>query len=208
MNYLRALSILAFAAFAACAAAFAACETETPTTGVVVNAYPAPPDGGDPAKQTVVFKTWWVATYFPDPVPGGAESSEVRTVPASDFAYAVLTKDWDPASATPPTTFIALKSKAPISAARGNVLHITVSDQTFTGNCDAKQPLSQDDADFITQRIFPGQFAKVTYDAKTCTSTPVVSDDGGADGGDEGGAEGGPDGGGDGSDGASDARPG
>ena len=183
MNTLRALSILAFAAFAASAAVFAACDTETATQGVVDNAYPAPPDGGDPAKQMVVYRTWWVASYFPDPVPGGMESSEVRTIPASDFAYAVLANDWDPASMTPPTTFIAVKSKAPLSVARGEVLHITVSDQTFNGNCAGQQPLTQADADFITQSIFPGEFTGFTYDAKTCVLTPV-SEGGTEDGGD------------------------
>ena len=48
-----------------------------------------------------------------------------------------------------------------------------VSDATFFGSCDAKQALSQGDADFITQRIFPGDFAKMIYDAKTCSSTPA-----------------------------------
>ena len=182
MNYLRALSILLLTTFAVAAACVAACDTETPTKGVVDNGYPAPPDGGDPAKQTVVYRTWWVATYFPDPVAGGATSNEVRTVPGSDYAYAVLAPGWDPASTTPPTTFVVLKSKSPLSVARGDVLHIAVSDVTFTGNCAANQPLAQADADFIAKSIFPGELAKVTYDAKTCISTPVPSDDGGADG--------------------------
>ena len=160
--------------------ALAACETEDASHAVVDNGYAAP--------NTVVYRAWWVATYFPDPVPGATTSSEQRSVPASDFAYAVLAPDWDPSSATPPTRFVVLKSKAPLALARGETLHIVVDDQTFAGSCAAAQPLSQDDADFITQRIFPGEFANATYDAKTCTTTSTspaapAATDAGLDGG-------------------------
>jgi len=99
----------------------------------------------------------------------------------------VLAPDWDPASKTPPTRFVVLQSKAPLALRRGETLHIVVDDQTFTGSCAAQQPLSQDDADFITQRIFPAEFANATYDAKTCTTTPTsttaaAASDAGADG--------------------------
>jgi hypothetical protein len=59
-----------------------------------------------------------------------------------------------------------------------------VDDRTFTGNCAAGQPLSQDEADFVTQRIFPGEIGTATYDAKTCTMTPAAPEasDAGADG--------------------------
>ena len=83
----------------------------------------------------------------------------------------------------PPTALMVVKSKAPFSVGRGDLLHIAVSDQTFAGNCAAKEPLSQEDVDFITQRIFPAEFTGFTYDAKTCTMKPVPSDAGaGADG--------------------------
>jgi hypothetical protein len=175
MNRLRVLAVtLAVSLLAvAVAATLAACDTEDASKAVVDNGYPAP--SGVPARQTVVYRAWWVATYFPDPVAGASTSTEQRSVPASDFAYAVLAPNWDPASATPPATFVVVKSKAPLSVARGDTLHIVVDDQTFTGSCAAGQPLSQEEADFITQRIFPGEFANVTYEAKTCTSTPAAS---------------------------------
>ena len=185
MNPFRALSVLFFAAFGLSAAVIAACDSETATTAVVENGYSAPPDGGDPAKQTVVYRAWWVATYFPDPVAGGMASSELRTIPGSDFAYAVLAPGWDPACTSPPTSFVVVKSKSPLTVDRSEVLHVAISDQTFTGNCAAKQPLSQAEADFITQSIFPGEFMNATYDAKTCVTTPVPMD-----GGDEGGEAG------------------
>ncbi len=155
--------------------ALAACETEDPSKAVVDNAYVAP--------HAVVYRAWWVATYFPDPVPGATTSAEQRSVPASDFAYAVLAPDWDPASSTPPARFVALKSKSPLALARGETLHIVVDDRTFVGSCAAGQPLSQDDADFITQRIFPAEFANATYDARTCTTstTAPAATDGGSD---------------------------
>jgi hypothetical protein len=173
MNRLRLLAIAL--AVSSLAVALAACDTEDASKAVVDNGYPGVAQGGDPARQTVVYRAWWVATYFPEPVAGASTSSEQRSVPASDFAYAVLASNWDPASATPPATFVVVKSKAPLSVARGDTLHIVVDDQAFTGSCAADQPLSQEEADFITQRIFPGEFANVTYDARTCTTTPAAS---------------------------------
>ena len=175
-NHLRPLAasslVIALAALVALAM-LAACDTEDASKAVVDNGYP----------QTVVYRAWWVATYFPEPVSGGQASTEQRSVPATDFAYAVLAPDWDPARSTPPARFVVVRSKAPLSVARGDTLHITIDDQTFTGNCAANQPLSQDEAELITQRIFPGELGNVRYDAKTCTSTPLVSaaSDAGAD---------------------------
>lgn len=197
MNYLRVLSILSFGSMAAGAAAFTACDTEEPTKTVLENNYPAPADGGDPSAQTVVYRAWWLTTYFPDPVPAETVSTEQRTVPASDVAYAVLAPGWDPASNAPPTKLVVVKSKAPLSVARGDTLHIALSDQTFTGNCAAQQPLSQEDADFITRSIFPGEFTNATYDAKTCTTTAVPTDDAGPDAGAQADAEAGSDAGAD-----------
>lgn len=192
MSPLRSLSLLLCAALLTGASALVACDTETPTSAVVENAYPAVPEGADPATQTVVYRAWWVATYFPEPVAGGASSAEQRSVPASEPAYAVLAPGWDPASTTPPSRLIVVKSKAALSVARGEVLHIAVSDQTFAGNCLAGQPLSQEDADYLTQRIFPGEFANVTYDAKTCVTTALPGDDAGIDAGADGAADAGP----------------
>jgi hypothetical protein len=71
-----------------------------------------------------------------------------------------------------------VKSKTTLSVKRGDTLHVRVSDITMTGNCGAGQPLSQSDADFITQRIFPGDFAGGAYDAATCTFVPNATDAG------------------------------
>ncbi len=145
----------------------AACETPDPTKAVVDNAYPT-----TPGASLVVYRVWWSATLFNEPVAPGSSSDEQRSVPESDFAYALLAQGWDPASSTPPTQLIAVKSKAKLTAPRGDTLHIVVSDVTFAGNCGARQPLSQEDADFITQRIFPGEFKDVFYLADTCA--PLV----------------------------------
>jgi hypothetical protein len=64
--------------------------------------------------------------------------------------------------------------------ARGDTLNIQVSDSTFDGNCAAGKPLSQADADQITQEIFPDEFAGMRYEARTCTLT-VISPEGGPD---------------------------
>jgi hypothetical protein len=179
-----------------------ACCTPDPTKAVVDNGYPELVDGGDPSTQVVVYKAWFVTTLFTEPVLPAQSSDERRSVPATDSAYALLAPGWDPEGTAPPTTLIAVQSKAKLSVSRGDFLHLSISDATFKGSCAAKQPLSQAEADFITQRIFPGEFASVTYDAATCTSTPATADDAGADaasagdaaktGASEGGADAGP----------------
>jgi hypothetical protein len=152
------------------------CDTENATSVVVDNDYPAVPDGGDPSNEVTVFKVWWVTSLLPDAVAPGNEGQPERTVPSSDFAYAVLAPGWDPSSPAPPTRFIAAKSNVPLGAARGDVLHVHVSDATFHGDCAAGNALSQDEADFITQSIFPGEFSRVSYDAATCTTSPSEHD--------------------------------
>ena len=156
------------------------CEGETPTSAVVQNSFQVVPDAGNPPSGVTIYRTWYFTTAFVDPVAPGSSSDTQRTVPATDYVYAVLAPGWDPTSAPAPTTLIPVRSKAKLSVARGDTLMIDVSDATFDGNCARGSRLSQDDADFITQRIFPGQFASVTYDAKTCTATPVPADGGDA----------------------------
>jgi hypothetical protein len=153
------------------------CDTSDPTAAVVTNGYPRPPDGGE-ATQTVVWKAWWSVALFADPIPAGIDSDPARVVPASDYAYAILAPNWDPSSGAPPSTLIPVRTRDKASAPRGETLHITIADGTIIGHCAAGEPLSQDDADFITQRIFPGDFANVTYDASTCIATPRVADAG------------------------------
>ena len=154
----------------------AACETPDPTKAVVDNGYPVIADGGPPAASVVVYKAWWAATLFDDPVAPGETSDEKRSVPESDFVYALLAPGWDPASGSPPTKLVAMKSKQKLAATRGDTLRIVVSDGTFAGNCAANQPLSQEDADFVTQRIFPGSFANVVYSAQSCASLVPAPD--------------------------------
>lgn len=188
MSRIPSLSALVLGALTALGFGLVACDTEDASSSVIDNAYPAAPaDGSDPAKQTVVYRAWWFATYYAAPVPGGASSDIQRAVPASDFAYAVLAPGWDPASETPPTSLVLVKSKAPFAVERGALVHVTISDATFAGNCAARQPLSQEEADFITQSIFPGVFTDKVYDAKTCTTKDVTEADAAVDAPAEGG---------------------
>ena len=79
---------------------------------------------------------------------------------------------------------IPAKTNGPISVDKGNVLHITVDDAHVVGNCAAGHLLAQADADFITQNIFPGEFAGMTYDAAACSLVPILdagSSDAGTD---------------------------
>lgn len=166
---LSLVSLLASAAFA--------CETETATTAVVDNAYA--PDSG--AATVVVYKVWWQTTLFAQSVAPGTSSETERVAPATDTAFAVLAPGWDPASGAAPGRLVAVQSRSALSVERGGLLHVRVSPDTFVGDCAAgADRLTQEQADFITQRIFPAEFAGVAYAASDCRVTRAV--DGGADG--------------------------
>jgi hypothetical protein len=151
---------------------------DAPTTAVVENAYPAPAEAG-PAEPVTVFQVWWVATLFPTPVAPGASSEIERTIPGSDFAYALLAPGWLPDAGTRPSRLIAVKSVAALSATAHELLTISLSDARFSGNCAAGSTLSEEDARLVVERIFPGDFAGLTYDPATCTTAAVP--DGGGD---------------------------
>lgn len=153
----------------------AACDTETPTSVVVDNAFPAVGDSSVDAEVMTVYQVWWRTTLLENPVAPGAESERERTVPGSDYAYVLVAPAWDSASGRGPTRLLALRSAAALSVARGDTLHIAVGPAGFVGNCAAGTALTADDADLITTRIFPGAFSGVHYDPATCTTTPVVS---------------------------------
>jgi hypothetical protein len=123
-----------------------------------------------------VYKVWWNTTLIADPVPPGLTSPAERTVPANDFAYALLAPDWSPESGGPPTALIPIRSTDRLSLPRGAALDIVVSDGTFVGNCTAGTPLDAEGAAFIVERIFPGDFAGATYDPATCTTRRTGAD--------------------------------
>lgn len=160
---------MANAALAATLAVFSlACDK--PSTDVIVdNDYPP-----SPTNALVVYRVHWQAVTFDQPISPGASSEPQSTVPASaNTAYVVLAPGWDPTSATPPTSFIVMQSASGFEVHLGDTLHIPVDDTTFVGSCAANNPLSQADADFITHRVFPDDFAAFAYDAATCTTTPI-----------------------------------
>jgi hypothetical protein len=170
------------------ASSLAGCETDTPTRVVVTNGFRAIPDSGPRQDEVTVYRGWYVTTSFVDPVAPGTASSEQRTIPATDYAYFVLAEGWDPADVKPPTRLIPIRSKSKLSVARGATLQIEVSDSAFLGRCGFEKTLSQSDTDFITQRLFPVEFAGVTFDAATCTptrtgGTQTISDAGRTDAG-------------------------
>jgi hypothetical protein len=177
---------IAASAFCVCVSCFpllAACNTSDPTSALLLNEYP--PNATSSTASTTVYKGWWSVALFPDPVLAGQTSDPERAVPGTDYGYALLAPGWDPSSGTPPTGLIPVRSTEKLSVVRGNTLNFLVSDSRTLGNCAGGQALSQEEADFITQRIFPGEFANLNYDATTCTA--VTADLGGAGG--EGGGE-------------------
>ena len=160
--------------------ALSACETPDATQAILANAYPQIADGGDTTKEMTIWKAWYAVSQFADPIAPGQDSPANRLVPVNDVVYVLVAPGWDPASTTPPTALIAMKTSATHPVARGETVRIEINDDTAVGNCAAGKPLSQADADFVTQIIFPGDFAGAHYDAKTCTAVPSLSD-GGAD---------------------------
>lgn len=117
--------------------------------------------------ESVVHRLWWQTTLFTTPVEPQGTSEFERTVPASDFAYVLLTSSADDAGTQQP-----LRSRERLSVQRGAVLDVHVNATDWLGFCDAGQPLTQDEADFITQRIFATQFEGQTFEAASCTTRP------------------------------------
>jgi hypothetical protein len=159
-----------------------ACGTETPTEAVVVNGYALPSGSGQVSNEITVYRVWYATTLFRDPLGPGSTSDPIRTVPGRATAYAVLAPGWDPSSSDAPAAFVPVISNHALSVARGDTIQLVVSDRTFTGRCGGTPALDADEADFITQRIFPGEFEGLTYDPATCTSRPSGTVDAGASG--------------------------
>jgi hypothetical protein len=155
---------------------------DTPATVVVGNGYPASPDS-DAAATVTIYKLWWTTTLIADPVAPEGVSPIERTVPGSDYAYALLAPGWSPESGAPPAALIAARSAERLSVARGARLEIVVSDHTFVGNCAAGKPLDADSAALIVERIFPGAFAGARYDPATCVTSAAAGDAAAPDGG-------------------------
>jgi hypothetical protein len=155
------------------------CGTETPTEAIVVNSYPSLPDGGAGFHGITVYRAWWETTLFRAPVAPGQKSDVERTVPGSARAYAVLAVGWDPSLPGVPLALIPVQSNSELIAARGDTLRVVVSDETFIGRCGGSKPLTQEEADLITQSIFPDEFAGVRYDASTCSAASPAPEDSG-----------------------------
>jgi hypothetical protein len=66
-----------------------------------------------------------------------------------------------------------MQSRSGFAVHLNDTLHIPVDDADFAGNCATGSALTQSQADFITQLVFPGTFQGLQYDAATCTTTSV-----------------------------------
>ncbi len=143
---------------------------DKPETDVVVdNEYPAWTPG-----PPVVYRAKWKEVWFDGPISPGASSDPQPAVPASpNTAYVLLAPGWDPTTSAAPTSLVVMQSKDGFDLHLDNTLHIPVDDAHFIGNCAAGSFLSQEQADFITQLVFPSDFESLTYDAATCATTPI-----------------------------------
>jgi hypothetical protein len=146
---------------------FLACEGPATANVILNNEYPA-------QSGLVVYQAYWQAVLFSSPVPPGTASEAQPTVAASEnTAYVVVAPGWNPSSSTPPSSFILLQSQGGFSVNLGSTLTIPVADSTFSGNCASGSVLSQSQANFITQLVFPRLFEGLTYDAATCATGQV-----------------------------------
>ncbi len=160
----------------------ASCDQGPHTSVVLANGY-AP----SATAPLVVYRAYWQNIAFPTPVdPGSSAAAQPAEPTSGDTAYVLLAPGWDPKLAAAPGSLVVMQSRVPISATFNQQLTIAVDNTTFAGNCLAGSPLSQAQADFITQVVFPCDFAAYHYDAATCTLTPnpdphaAVSCDGGS----------------------------
>jgi hypothetical protein len=146
-------------------AAAAGCDSPH-TTATIDNQYPS-----GSAPELVVFTAFWQSARFSTPIPPGSASDPQNTPSASEnTAYVVLAPGWDPSSASLPLSFVVLQSKAGFAVHIGEALVIPVDDTGFAGRCAVGSFLTQDQADFMTQRVFADTFAGLHYDASTCTT--------------------------------------
>lgn len=136
------------------------------TDVVLTNNYPT-----SATTALVIYDAYWQVSFAGNPIVPGASSAALPAVPTSgDSAYVVLAPGWDPSSGTSPTSFIVLQSRSTYALALDGVLTIPVDDTGFEGNCAAGSLLTQEQADFLTQIVFAGDFAGFTYDPSSCTT--------------------------------------
>jgi hypothetical protein len=153
----------------------AGCDQSPHTAVVLANGYPTAATA-----PLVVYRAVWENVAFPTPVePGSSTSPQPSETTSGVTAYVVLAPGWDPELSATPASLVVLQSRVPISETFDDLLTITVDDTTFAGNCVAGSPLPQAQADFITQVVFPCDFAAYHYDAATCTLTPNHDPDAG-----------------------------
>jgi hypothetical protein len=135
-----------------------------------------------PSTKFVIHDAWWQdASFSGQAIEPGASSSAENTVPASanNTAYVLIAPGWDPDGGTAPTSFLLLQSRAGFAISLSEILHLPVDDEHFEGNCTAGSPLTQEQANFLTHVVFPGDFEGFAYDAATCTT--IQRGDAGAD---------------------------
>ena len=130
---------------------------DTPHTNVVLhNEYPRLE-----RDALVVYRAFWQAVSFAEPIAPGRDSGPRESVPASsNTAYVLLSRGFEPNrdAAALPVSFVVLESRHGFDLHVGETLHIHVDDANFDGNCAAGKALTQKQADFITQRVFAEDF--------------------------------------------------
>jgi hypothetical protein len=161
------MRVMAFAS--TCALLATGCDHAPGATAVIDNRYP--PSSTSPL---IVYRAQFETAFFPTPVVPGASSDPQDTVPTSgDWSVVLLAPGWDAASDARPTSFVVMESISQFAVQTGGTVHIPVDDSTFRGNCDAGSFLTQEEATVLIQAFFPEPFKGLSYDAASCTTTPI-----------------------------------
>jgi hypothetical protein len=164
-------SKLAIALLLSAAGAASGCDAPPTATVTLANEYPVSKN------PLVVYDAYWQAVSFRGAAifPGSSSAAQNTLSCSANTAYVVVAPGWDPTSGAPPASLLVLQSRGDgFGVDLGDALTIPVDDTTFQGNCAAGSPLTQAQADFITQRVFPGDFTNLHYDATTCVTTAIA----------------------------------
>lgn len=147
-----------------------ACAPE-PAKASVVNAFPA-------ASPNTIVKVWYRTTLFTDAIQPGDESAQKPVGTGSEPAYALIALDYDPEAGTS-SRKVPARTRDSIETKDDDQVKLTFGADTATGPCVGGTPMTQEEYDFIAQRIFPDDLLE-PIDSVVCGT--VATGDGGTGG--------------------------
>jgi hypothetical protein len=170
------VSLLFLPAFAIATIALApvtACDNAA-AEAVVVNELGA----NDP--PITLEKVWFRTTLFTRPVAPGESSETLRIGTGVEYAYAVIRVGQDDPDGGPPARRYVARTREPVDAQPATVTSIVFSATGSQSLCFGAPPLTREDWNFVTSRIFPSEQVE-PYDPASCAAPPGPAPDASAD---------------------------